>query len=291
MSEKNSVLIVDDEAMNITALSHILKNDYTIYVEKDGIGCIEAAKELKPDLILLDVLMPAMSGFEVINELKKDETTHDIPVIFVTGLNNAQDEEMGFLRGAADYINKPFSSAVVKLRVHNHMKIINQMRLIHQISITDALTGIGNRRFFYSQMEHEWQRSLRQQTPLGFMMLDIDNFKEYNDKNGHLQGDAVLKNVAEIIKSSLTRAIDIVARWGGEEFVVILPDTPLEGTKAVAERIRESVEKSGLTVSIGVNCTIPMKENCTQENFVSDTDKALYQAKSEGRNRVVCHRG
>jgi diguanylate cyclase (GGDEF)-like protein len=296
-NEKNSVLIVDDEAMNITALTHILKADYTVYVEKDGLGCIEAARELSPDLILLDILMPAMNGFEVITALKKDDATRDIPVIFVTGLNNAQDEEMGFVLGATDYINKPFSAAVVKLRVKNQIQIINQMRLIHNISITDALTGIGNRRFFYTQLEQEWQRSLRQQTPISFMMLDIDHFKAYNDTHGHIQGDAVLREVAQIILSSLSRAIDKAARWGGEEFAIILPDTAIDGAKTVAERIRCAVEQhnfmldesssTNITVSIGIISSTPKRSNeYTLENYVSDADKALYHAKATGRNRV-----
>ncbi|MCL2387132.1 MAG: diguanylate cyclase [Defluviitaleaceae bacterium] len=294
---KNSILVVDDEAMNITALSHILKQDYTVYVEKDGQGCIEAARELMPDLILLDIIMPAMNGFEVIATLKKDEATRDIPVIFVTGLNNAQDEEMGFVLGAADYISKPFSASVVKLRVKSQIQIINQMRLIHNISITDALTGIGNRRYFYTQLEQEWQRSMRQQTTISFIMLDIDHFKTYNDTHGHLQGDMVLKETAQIIKGSLARAIDKAARWGGEEFAIILPDTTMEGAKLVAERIRETVEAhafvidpsttTSITVSIGINCNVPKRgADYTLENFVSDADKALYYAKGTGRNRV-----
>jgi diguanylate cyclase (GGDEF)-like protein len=294
---KNSILVVDDEAMNITALTHILKQDYTVYVEKDGLGCIEAARELTPDLILLDILMPAMNGFEVITALKKDDITRDIPVIFVTGLNNAQDEEMGFVLGAADYINKPFSAAVVKLRVKNQIQIINQMRIIHNISITDALTGIGNRRFFYTQLEQEWQRSLRQQTPISFLMLDIDHFKAYNDTHGHMQGDMVLRETAVLIQNGLSRAIDKAARWGGEEFAVILPDTTLEGAKLVAERIRQSVEEyafmmdekspTKITVSIGINCNVPKRtEFYSLEAFVSDADKALYHAKATGRNKI-----
>jgi len=130
MDKKNSILIVDDESLNITALSYILSSDYTIYVEKDGQGCIESARKLKPDLILLDIIMPDMSGFEVIKVLKEDLKTHDIPVVFITGLNSAKDEELGFNLGAADYINKPFSAIVVKLRIQNQIQIINQMRTI-----------------------------------------------------------------------------------------------------------------------------------------------------------------
>jgi diguanylate cyclase (GGDEF)-like protein len=171
------------------------------------------------------------------------------------------------------------------------------MRIIHDISITDSLTGIGNRRYFYTQLEQEWQRGLRHQTPISFMMLDIDHFKAFNDTYGHLAGDVVLKETASIIKSCLSRAIDIVARWGGEEFAIILPDTSLDGAQKVAERIRRYVEKhifklegdteAHVTISLGINCATPKRESTyTLDNFVSDADKALYQAKATGRNKV-----
>jgi diguanylate cyclase (GGDEF)-like protein len=281
---KNSILLVDDEPMNITSLTHILKTDYTVYVEKDGAGCLEAARELKPDVILLDILMPIMNGFEVIKTLKNDEATRDIPVIFVTGL--------------ADYIQKPFSAAVVKLRVRNQIQIVNQMRIIHDISITDSLTGIGNRRYFYTQLEQEWQRGLRHQTPISFMMLDIDHFKAFNDTYGHLAGDVVLKETASIIKSCLSRAIDIVARWGGEEFIILLPSTPLDNAMDIANEIRKKVEEAEIhlrdktitkvTISAGVNELLPNQASEINK-FISDADKALYLAKGQGRNQVVAN--
>ncbi|MCL2839955.1 MAG: diguanylate cyclase [Defluviitaleaceae bacterium] len=299
--EKNSILIVDDEAMNITALSQMLKNDYTIYVEKDGQGCIDTAAALKPDLILLDVLMPAMSGFEVIEVLKKDPETRHIPVIFVTGLNNAQDEQTGFVLGAADYVSKPFSSAVVKLRVRNQMQIITQTRLISSLSKTDPLTGIFNRRYFYSELEREWNRAMRQQTPLSILMFDVDKFHIYNETYGHLQGDIVLKEVSLIIKDSLFRAIDVLARWDGERFAILLPDTVQPGANIVAEKIRSTIEKhvfltdhhleakvpTHVTVSVGTHTVIPKpNEDYSAKNFITSVDQALTYAKSTGRNKV-----
>ncbi|MCL2202704.1 MAG: diguanylate cyclase [Defluviitaleaceae bacterium] len=294
---RNSILIIDDEEKNIVALSQILEDDYILYVESNGVAGIKTAWEHKPDLILLDVVLPEMNGFEIITALKYNEATRDIPVIFITGLNDTQYEEKGFKLGAADYINKPFSWAVVKLRVRNHMQIVNQMRINSHLSITDELTGIGNRRFFYSRLEQEWLRALRQKTPLGFMMLDIDNFKPYNDRHGHMQGDRALKAVAQALKDSLPRAIDKCARWGGEEFAVILPETNLPGTRTVAERVRANAEKlqlpldegtiTTLSVSIGIHSAIPQGENYTLKQFVQDTDKALYHAKHNGRNQAV----
>jgi len=296
-THKNSILIADDAVFSESSLSHILQQEYTLYTVKCGAECLEQARKVAPDLILLDIVLPGMNGFDVIMELKRNALTQEIPVIIVTGLNNAEDEERGFLLGAADYISKPYTPAVVKLRVKNQIQIVNQIRHIQTISATDELTGIGNRRYFYDQLELEWQRAMRNRKPLSFMMVDIDHFKPYNDTYGHLQGDRALKTVAQTIKISLTRAIDRAARWGGEEFVVILPDTKLDGARTVGERIRNNVESlnvplidgtpTAITVSIGIHCITPgVDEDYSLSAFVSDTDKALYYAKDTGRNRV-----
>jgi len=151
--KKNIILITDDSAINLDALTHILQDDYTLYTATDGATCLEIARKEVPDLILLDIVMPEMCGFKTITALKENCLTADIPVIFITGLTDSDAEERGFSLGAADYINKPFNSAVVKLRVRNQIQIVNQIRQIHRNSITDELTGIGNRRFFYDQLE------------------------------------------------------------------------------------------------------------------------------------------
>lgn len=293
---KNSILIVDDEGLNISSLTNILSPEYTIHVEKDGIGCIESTRELKPDLILLDVIMPAMDGFEVIKILKSDPETMEIPVVFVTGLRNTQDEEQGFLLGAADYINKPFSNAVVKLRVRNQLQIVNQLREIKHLSITDPLTEVGNRRHFNTVIEHEWQRASRQNYSISFLILDFDHFKKYNDTYGHLQGDVVLKEITNIIRTKLKRPGDQVARWGGEEFAIVLPETDLSGACNVAEKIRAAVEEfefltptravTKITVSLGVHSSTPHGKDYSLEKFISDTDDALYRAKNTGRNKI-----
>jgi len=295
--EKNSVLIIDDSITGIAALSQILHTEYTIYTETNGRDGIKAARELAPDVILLDILMPDLDGFEVLEILQSDSHTKDIPVIFITGLNNVEAEERGLALGASDYINKPFSAGIVGLRIRSQMKILNQMRLIHSISITDPLTGIGNRRHFNSTLETEWRRAMRDNAEISFLIMDIDNFKKFNDKYGHLAGDMVLKMVAERLKSQLKRTTDALARWGGEEFAAILPATGLEGARIVAESLRSSIERAAfvldnnmpasVTISIGIHSAIPREGGLTAEKLVAAADSALYHAKQNGRNRII----
>ncbi|MCL2009879.1 MAG: diguanylate cyclase [Synergistaceae bacterium] len=298
MSEtrENSVLIVDDEKSNLMTLTHILNPDYTIYTAKNGADAVAKAKEYLPDLVLLDIIMPEMDGYEVLAALKGMSDTRDIPVIFITGLSSPEDEEKGLSSHAADYISKPFSAAIVKLRVRNQVQIVNQIRTIARMSMTDQLTGVSNRRGLDGRLDMEWARSVRDKTPLSILMLDVDKFKVYNDTYGHQQGDVALKTAAKIFTQSLKRKTDFVARWGGEEFAVLLPTTTLEGALDVAENIRSSIERTVIpcfdgsitkvTISIGVNTQIP-EHDSSLEFFIAGADEALYTAKNTGRNRVV----
>ena len=293
--KKNSVLIVDDERLNITALSYILSADYTVYAARNGRNAILAAEKFLPDLVLLDIIMPDMDGYAVITALKHSEKTYSIPVIFITGLSNTDDEEKGLRLGAADYIIKPFSDTIVKLRVQNQMRMLNQLRITEQISMIDQLTSIPNRRGFNNRLDMEWSRAIRENTLLSILIIDIDHFKIYNDSYGHQQGDAVLLKVARTVHQSLNRPGDYAARWGGEEFVVLLPNTDMFGALNIAERIRKNISNTTIlcldntetkvTVSIGVKTQAPQK-NSSRNTFISDADKALYKAKESGRNQV-----
>ena len=285
---KGKVLIVDDENSNIMALTHILRNDYTVFAAKNGGDAIFASKRHQPDIILLDILMPEMDGYAVIAELRSLEETKNIPVIFITGLSSAEDEEKGLTLGAADYISKPFSPAIVKLRVHNQMKMLEQLHTIERLSMTDILTELPNRQNFDSRLNMEWHRALREKTTLSVLIIGIDNFKNYNDEHGHQQGDSALKTLAEILKDTMKRPGDFAARWDGDEFIVLLPNTDLSGATEIAQDIHTSVESTmvPITVSIGVN-----SEGDTPDQFISRADTALYSAKTKGKNRVCCLEG
>jgi len=294
-SMKNTILIIDDEKPNLMYLNEIFSDKYSIFVAKDGPEAIIKAKEILPDLILLDILMPGMNGYEVLAELKSSEMTRDIPVIFITGLSSSEDEEKGLSLGTADYITKPFRDAIVRMRTDNQIRMINQMRAIERLSMIDPLTEIANRRNFDQRLNLEWRRAIRDKSPISIMMMDVDKFKVYNDTYGHQQGDAALQTVAAILTETLKRPADFAARWGGEEFVALLPATPVEGTLMLAERIRNNIEgttipyndgtATSVTISIGINTLIPT-QNDSVNDFVSKADSALYTAKEMGRNRV-----
>ncbi|MCL2164441.1 MAG: diguanylate cyclase [Oscillospiraceae bacterium] len=295
---KNSILIVDDKELNLIFLNELLRAEYTIFQARDGMEAVEKANELLPDLVILDILMPGMDGYQVLTALKSSEATRNIPVIFISGLSNPEDEEKGLSLGTADYITKPFSAAIVRLRVGNQVRIINQMRAIERLSMTDQLTEIANRRCFDQRLSIEWKRAIRDQSPLSLMMLDADGFKTYNDTYGHKQGDVALRTIAAVLSRNLKRPADLVARWGGEEFAVLMPSTDDKGAFSVAESIRSDIQEAPilcpdfgytyLTVSIGINTQVPSTEDSV-DDFLTLADNALYRAKDTGKNRVCRH--
>ncbi|MCL2690292.1 MAG: diguanylate cyclase [Chitinispirillia bacterium] len=295
-TKRNSVLIVDDDRSNIITLTHIIVSlDYTVHVAKNGRDAVETAMKCRPDVIILDIIMPDMDGYEVLALLKGEEQTRAIPVVFISGLGKTEDEEKGLLLGASDYISKPFSPTVVKLRIQNQIQIINQMDMIRNLSMIDSLTGIPNRRNFDYRLTLEWNHAIRNKTPLSILLIDLDRFKVYNDTYGHLQGDIALKTTAEVITGSFKRSIDFAARWGGEEFAVLLPNTDSESAHEIAELIRENIEfacvpctdcaAAKITTSIGLNTVIPTL-NHSVDNFIKEADEALYSAKKTGKNKV-----
>jgi len=288
------ILVIDDQETIIAMLKKILEEEYVFHCSDNGKEGIKLAEKLCPDVILLDILMLDMDGFEVLEQLKNCEATKEIPVIFLTSLKEDINEEKGLALGAVDYIRKPFSASIVRLRVRNRLKIIEQMRTIEQLSMIDQLTDIPNRRNFEERIKSEWGRALRDQLPISILIIDLDKFKQYNDKYGHQQGDALLKAVANVFKETLKRPGDFAARWGGEEFIVLMQNTELAGAQEIAEKIRSRIEQletmyqektvTKITASIGINSKKRGQSSAINE-FISRADMALYEAKNSGRNK------
>lgn len=291
-----NILVVDDARLNVQIMIDILSNDYNLFCAASGKEAIEIAMSERVDLILLDVIMPGMDGYEVCRRLKSNPHTTNIPVIFISAMTEVKDETKGLEMGAIDYIFKPVNPAIVRVRVKNHLELKKYRDILEQQSLLDGLTGIANRRHFDETFEKEWRRALRSGDTLSLVFLDIDFFKKYNDYYGHLAGDDCLRQVGNALKKSLQRAGDLVARYGGEEFVVILPSTSQMEALKVAEKVRRHIEglkvshlrsdvSEYVTVSVGV-ATITPAIHINPVLLIEQADSALYQAKSRGRNRV-----
>ena len=293
------VLIVDDSAVNVMILERILVADYHIFTANNGADALTIAAENELDLILLDVMMPDMNGFETCRKLKADEQLKDIPVIFITALDDMKDEMEGLRLGAIDYIIKPVKPGIVHVRVKNHIELKRGRDILARLSLVDGLTGIPNRRAFDESFDTEWRRTKRAKDPLSLIIIDIDQFKDYNDTYGHVAGDACLRRVAEVLAESLVRAGDFVARFGGEEFVCLLPSLDQESALVVAEKLRKAVVDAALvhensataphvTISVGLTTTTAEDEETT-ETLLKLADDNLYKAKENGRNQVIAH--
>lgn len=292
-----TLLIVDDEKQNRTLLTELLKDQYRLILAKNGTQALERAFEHRPDLILLDVLMPEMDGYAVMRALKNDERTRDIPVIFISALDSAENEELGLELGAVDYITKPFRPSIVRVRVRNHVQSVHQRRLLERLALIDALTEIPNRRRFSQIYGQEWRRCQRSRNPLSLIVVDVDHFKLYNDNLGHAAGDQVLRQVAATLRAALKRSSDFVARYGGEEFVILLPEIDRDGAHALAEQVRRDVEAlriphghspvaPWITISLG-GATMTPENSQEEQTLFGIADTFLYQAKHDGRNRVA----
>ncbi|MCL2820061.1 MAG: diguanylate cyclase [Oscillospiraceae bacterium] len=296
--EKRTILIIDDSPSCVSTLTRVLSGTYNIIVAKCGHEGIETAKKKNPDLIILDIQMPDMDGYETITILKKTVSTRNIPVIFITALTKIEDEEKGLKLGGSDFITKPFSADIVKLRVNNQIRMLDYVSTIEQLSRIDQLTGLPNRRSFHERLTSEWKLAVREGTTLSVLVMDIDHFKNCNDTFGHLLGDAVLQKISTVIKDNARKPTDFAARWGGEEFIILLPKTNAEGAHLVAESIRDDIEhftiifkdnrKTKVTMSVGVNTHSPTRE-CSVNEFLHHADNALYAAKRNGRNNVTVH--
>ncbi|WP_295583655.1 diguanylate cyclase [uncultured Lamprocystis sp.] len=291
------ILIVDDVPDNIRVLSRMLADEgHQISAATNGRQALKLAETCAPDLILLDVMMPEMNGYEACAALKADPLLQSIPIIFITALADAEDETRGLALGAVDYVTKPFKEAIVRLRVRTHLELKRQRDFLDQLSHIDGLTGIPNRRAFDLRLDHEWRRMLRSGQTLAAAMVDIDHFKEYNDAHGHLDGDDCLRRVAEALTQQIKRAGDFVGRYGGEEFICLLIGPHAEGLSAVSEQLRAGIEalqiphgaspvSPWVTVSLGAAICQPVRHE-PPANLIEAADRQLFTAKRLGRNRV-----
>jgi diguanylate cyclase (GGDEF)-like protein len=290
------ILIVDDVPTNVHILADALSRDYRIKVASNGREALAIAEKTQPDLILLDVMMPELDGYEVCRRLKANPLTQRIPVIFATARGEEADEEFGFRLGAVDYIAKPFKLTVVRARVSTHVRLKRQADRLEQLCHIDGLTGIPNRRKFDYQFESEWKRAVREGAPLSLVMLDIDHFKAFNDHYGHGSGDTCLQAVAHALARAAMRPGDLVARYGGEEFVALLPNADAEAALAIARRMRQYVadlaiphahSDAGPVVSVSIGCATAIDCAAIQPAALLEAaDTELYRAKTSGRNQV-----
>ena len=293
-----TILVADDTPSNIELLEMVLGEDHEILFAVNGREAVEVALAETPDLILLDVMMPEMDGFEVCQRLKADRRTADIPIIFVTALDQEGEETRGLELGAIDFISKPISPPVVKARVRNHIELKRQRDILGGLSFLDGLTGLANRRRFDQFLDMEWRRGIRSGAPLSLIMMDIDFFKHFNDAAGHLAGDDCLRKVAQALAGAVQRPGDLVARYGGEEFGCVLSETATASARIVAERLQAAVAELALphprstvspwvTLSMGVATVIPTF-GAESRALIQAADLAMYAAKAAGRNRVLC---
>jgi len=294
---RQKILIVDDNKQNIEMLMAIFKQQYKIAAAVNGERALKIAQsDAPPDIILLDILMPGMDGYEICRRLKADTATQGIPIIFVTAVSEVMDEAQGFELGAVDYITKPFHPPIINARVSMHLKLKRKQELLEQYAFIDSLTEIPNRRRFDEVIRKEWRRAGRSGKPMALVMIDIDYFKQYNDTYGHGQGDRCLRQVARAIASMMQRAGDFAARYGGEEFAVVLPYTSLAEAMDFAHRISRHINSLNIahsqssvadhiTISIGVASADP-QQSLDSAQIVEAADSAMYQAKKTGRNRI-----
>lgn len=294
--KNRTVLIIDDEVSNIEIMNAVLEDDYEVCFATSGEQALGMLHDVMPDLILLDVLMPGLDGFEVCRRIKQEPMLVDIPVIFTTGLGDTEDEMRGLSLGAIDYVTKPIQPAVLRARVNNHVELKQLRDQLAQMAVTDALTGLSNRRHLERTLESETRRLARRNEWLSVIMLDIDFFKQFNDHYGHLAGDRAIAMVGAALMRAVKRSSDLCARYGGEEFACVLPGAAPQDARFVAEEIRLQIQSLNIphaqsqispfvTISIGIASGRCMP-GADGSLWVGEADRQLYRSKGEGRNCI-----
>lgn len=296
--KKPTILVVDDMTTTLLLLHDLLKDTYEVKIAKSGTKALEILESPNDiDLILLDIEMPDINGYDVCKRIKNNETIKNIPIIFITGRTSQEDEEYGLNLGAIDYITKPFNKAIVKLRIKNYLNLKIKNDMLEKLSMYDGLTNIRNRRFFDETFEKTFNEIKRDKKSLAVLMIDIDFFKPYNDNYGHGQGDETLRKVAKALEKTIKRASDFVARYGGEEFVILLKDINKNGVEAVANNLLNAVRElkithefskieNYVTISIGASF-YNSNSDVTKLELLLKADETLYNVKNSGRNNFA----
>lgn len=296
--KKPTILVVDDMTTTLLLLHDLLKDTYEVKIAKSGTKALEILESPNDiDLILLDIEMPDINGYDVCKRIKNNETIKNIPIIFITGRTSQEDEEYGLNLGAIDYITKPFNKAIVKLRIKNYLNLKIKNDMLEKLSMYDGLTNIRNRRYFDETFEKTFNEIKRDKKSLAVLMIDIDFFKPYNDNYGHGQGDETLRKVAKALEKTIKRASDFVARYGGEEFVILLKDINKDGVEAVANNLLNAVRElkithefskieNYVTISIGASF-YNSSSDITKLELLLKADETLYNVKNSGRNNFA----
>jgi diguanylate cyclase (GGDEF)-like protein len=289
------LLIADDEPDARVLLNEALGEEYDVLTAADGQEAVDLARAQHPDLVLLDLNMPRLDGFEVLEQLRADPSTTDMPVILVTARSDDAGKVRALDQGAVDYLQKPFSERELRARVERTLRLVRSQIALRELAQTDPLTSLANLRAFRARLEDEVKRARRYRTPLTCVMADLDQLKPINDELGHAAGDRAIAQVAAVIREEL-RETDFGARYGGDEFVVLLPHTAAEEGRVFAERVCARIHATELRVgdrrlslgaSFGVACRSPDAGDSPPESLVHAADTALYAAKRDGRGRVA----
>jgi two-component system chemotaxis family response regulator WspR len=316
------VLLVDDQVMIGEAIRRLLAGqpNMDFHYCNDPAEAIVDAKKIKPTVIIQDLIMPGMDGLTLVRQYRANPATRDIPVIVLSTKEDPVIKSEAFAAGANDYLVKLPDSIELIARIRYHSKsYLNQVQrdqayralrhsqqqlqeknlALQRLSNMDGLTGLSNRRYFDEYIESQWKLAIREQNPISLLMIDVDDFKHYNDTYGHLAGDEVLKSVAMVLRQHFLRPTDLTARFGGEEFAVILPTTPFAPIKSMSENLRRGVEElaipnrastSGdyLTISVGGSSMVPQLTD-SFSSLIQAADEAMYEAKKSGKNQVVIY--